>query len=180
VIYIIYEAEQENYNYHINGNKRRETMNTIKTIGIVVLLLGLVGLGVGGAFVGMGFAKNNQIATSLRAEKVTLGISAEDVTKGQVVDTLSEAQKAAETLTGHRKNIAPSYNELLAGGKFDPSDLKQLSYAQAMNLQTNMYTAVVAFGLAQSIIANGTYMIATGLALVGTGLAIFKLNKKAS
>jgi hypothetical protein len=155
-------------------------MNTIKIIGIVVLLLGLVGLGVGGAFVGTGFAKNNQIATSLRAEKVTLGISAEDVAKGQVVDTLSEAQKAAETLTEHRKNIAPSYNELLAGAKFDPSNLKQLSYAQAMNLQTNMYTAVVAFGLSQSIIANGAFMIVTGLALVIAGFAFFKLSKKTS
>lgn len=155
-------------------------MKTLKIIGILVLLLGLVGLGVGGAFVGTGVAKNNQIATSLRAEKVTLGISAEDVAKGQVVDTLSEAQKAAETLTEHRKSIAPSYNELLAGGKFDPTNLTQLKYAQAMNLQTNMYTAVVAFGLAQSIIANGAFMIATGLALVGTGFAIFKISKKTS
>ena len=155
-------------------------MNTIRIIGILVLLLGLVGLGVGGVFVGTGVAKNNQIATSLRAEKVTLGISAEDVVKGQVVDTLSEAQKAAETLTEHRKSIAPSYNELLAGGKFDPTNLKQLSYAQAMNLQTNMYTAVVAFGLAQSIIANGAFMIATGLALVGAGFAVFRLSKKTS
>ncbi|HEX9896139.1 MAG TPA: hypothetical protein VGA85_00555 [Dehalococcoidales bacterium] len=155
-------------------------MNTTRTIGIIVLLLGLVGLGVGGAFVGTGIAKNNQIATSLHAEKVTLGISTEDVANGQVVDTLSEAQKAAETLTEHRKGIAPSYSELLAGGKFDPSNLKQLSYAQAMNLQTNMYTAVVAFGLAQSIIANGAFMIATGLALVVTGFAVFKLSKKAS
>ncbi|MDO9333546.1 MAG: hypothetical protein Q7T57_03365 [Dehalococcoidales bacterium] len=54
-------------------------MNTIKAIGIVVLLLGLVGIGVGGAFVGTGVVRNNQIATSLRAEKVTLGISAEEV-----------------------------------------------------------------------------------------------------
>ncbi|MDD5288215.1 MAG: hypothetical protein PHY28_03790 [Dehalococcoidales bacterium] len=75
-------------------------MNAIRTMSVIVLLLGIAGLGVGGAFVGMGYAKNNQIATSLRAEKVTLGISAEDVAKGQVVDTLSEAQKAAETVTG--------------------------------------------------------------------------------
>jgi hypothetical protein len=155
-------------------------MNTIRTISIVVLLLGLVGLGVGGAFVGTGIAKNNQIATSLHEEKVTLGISAADVAKGQVVDTLSEAQKAAETLTAHRRSIAPSYNDLLAGGKFDPTNLKQLTYAQAMNLQTNMYTAVVAFGLAQSIIANGAFMIATGLALVGAGFAVFRLSKKTS
>jgi hypothetical protein len=155
-------------------------MNTIKTIGIIVLLLGLVGLGVGGAFIGIGVAKNNQVATSLRAEKVTLGISAEDVAKGQVVDTMSEAQKAADTLTTHRRSIAPTYSDLLGGAKFDPSNLKQLSYAQGMNLQNYMYTAVLAFGLAQSIIANGAFMIATGLALVVAGFAIFKLSKKSS
>lgn len=155
-------------------------MNTIKTIGIIVLLLGLVGLGVGGAYIGIGVAKNNQVATSLRAEKVTLGISAEDVAKGQVVDTMSEAQKAADTLTTHRRSIAPTYSDLLGGAKFDPSNLKQLSYAQGMNLQNYMYTAVLAFGLAQSIIANGAFMIATGLALVVAGFAIFKLGKKTS
>jgi len=34
-------------------------------------------------FVGVGFAKNNQIATYLRAEKVTLGLSAADIAKGK-------------------------------------------------------------------------------------------------
>jgi hypothetical protein len=153
-------------------------LNTIKMAGILVLLLGLVGLGVGGAFVGIGYAKNNQITTYLRAEKVTLGLSAEDVAKGKVVDTLSEAQKAAETLTTHRMNMAPTYNELLAGKQFDPTNLKQLSYAQAMNLQTNIYTAVLAFGLAQSIMANGAFMIATGLGLIVVGFVLYKLNKK--
>jgi hypothetical protein len=153
-------------------------LNTIKMAGILVLLLGLVGLGVGGAFVGIGCAKNNQITTYLRAEKVTLGLSAEEVTKGNVVDTLSEAQKAAETLTTHRMSMAPTYNELLAGKQFDPTNLKQLSYSQAMNLQTNIYTAVLAFGLAQSIMANGAFMIATGLALIVVGFVLYKLNKK--
>jgi hypothetical protein len=146
--------------------------------GILVLLLGLVGLGVGGAFVGIGCAKNNQITTYLRTEKVTLGLSAEEVAKGNVVDTLSEAQKAAETLTAHRMNLAPTYNDLLAGGKFDPTNLKQLSYAQAMNLQTNIYTAVLAFGLAQSIMANGAFMIAAGVAFIVIGIVLYKLAKK--
>jgi type VI protein secretion system component VasK len=153
-------------------------MKTIKTIGVVVIILGIIALGVGGAFLGMGVAKNNQIATSLRAEKVTLGISQEDVDLGQVVDTMSEAQKAAETLTAHRQSIALSYSELLNGAKFDPTNSKQLTYAQAMNLQNNMYTAVVAFGLAQSIMANGAFMLAAGLALILAGLAFYKLSVK--
>jgi len=44
-----------------------------------------------------------------------------------------------------------------------------------MNLQTNIYTAVLAFGLAQSIMANGAFMLATGLALIIVGMVLFKL-----
>ena len=89
-------------------------MNSIKIAAIIVLLLGIVGLGIGGAFVGIGFTKNNQIATYLRAEKVTLGLSAADIANGKVVDHLAAAQNAAQTLTKHRQSIAPTYNDLLA------------------------------------------------------------------
>ena len=153
-------------------------MNTFKMAALVVLLLGIVGLGVGGAFVGIGFAKNNQIATYLRAEKVTLGLSAADVAKGKVVDSLTTAQNAAQMLTKHRQSIAPTYNDLLGGQPFDPTNLTQLKYEQAMNLQTNIYTAVLAFGLAQSIMANGAFMIAIGIAMIVVGLVIFKIAKK--
>lgn len=155
-------------------------MRTIKLAGIIVLLIGLVGLGVGGAFLGIGFAKNNQITTYLRAEKVTLGLSAEDIAAGNVVDSLTEAQKAAETLTSHRTVIAPTYNDLLAGGRFDPTNPTQLTYAQAMNLQTNIYTAVLAFGLAQSIMANGAYLIASGVAFIIIGVVLYKLAGKST
>jgi acyl CoA:acetate/3-ketoacid CoA transferase beta subunit len=153
-------------------------VSTIKTAAVIVLLLGIVGLGIGGAFVGIGFAKNNQIATYLRAEKVTLGLSAADIAKGKVVDNLTAAQNAAETLTKHRQSIAPTYNDLLAGKPFDPTNLTQLKYVQAMNLQTNIYTAVLAFGLAQSIMANGAFMIATGIAFIVVGIVLYKLAKK--
>ena len=153
-------------------------MNTLKTAAIIVLLLGIVGLGVGGAFVGVGFAKNNQISTYLRAEKVTLGLSAADIAKGKVVDSLTTAQNAAQMLTTHRQSIAPTYNDLLGGKPFDPTNVKEATYAQAMNLQTNIYTAVLAFGLAQSIMANGAFMLATGIALIVVGMVLFKLMKK--
>jgi len=99
------------------------------------------------AFVGVGWTKNNQITTYLKAEQVTLGLSAADIAKGKVVDNLTEAQNAALTLTKHRQSIAPTYNDLLGGQPFDPANLTDLKYAQAMNLQTNIYTAVLAFGL---------------------------------
>lgn len=153
-------------------------MNSIKTAAIIVLLLGIVGLGVGGAFVGVGFAKNNQITTYLKAEKVTLGLSAADVAKGKVVDSLTTAQNAAQMLTTHRQTIAPTYNDVLGGKQYDPTNVKEATYAQAMNLQTNIYTAVLAFGLAQSIMANGAFMLATGLAIIIVALVLFKLAKK--
>ena len=153
-------------------------MSTIKIAAIIVLLLGIVGLGIGGAFVGIGFSKNNQIATYLRAEKVTLGLSAADIAKGKVVDNLTEAQNAALALTKDRQSIAPTYNALLAGKIFDPTNLTQLTYAQAMNLQTNIYTAVLAFGLAQSIMADGAFMLATGIAFIVVGIVFYGLAKK--
>ena len=155
-------------------------MNKLKLAALIVLLLGIVGLGVGGAFVGIGFAKNNQITTYLRAEKVTLGLSAADIAKGRVVDSLSTAQNAAQMLTKHRQSIAPTYNDLLGGQPYDPTNVKEATYAQAMNLQTNIYTAVLAFGLAESIMANGAFMLATGAALVVVSLTLFKLAKKQS
>ena len=155
-------------------------MNKLKWAALIVLLLGIVGLGVGGAFLGIGFAKNNQITTYLRAEKVTLGLSAADIAKGRVVDSLTTAQNAAQMLTKHRQSIAPTYNDLLGGQPYDPTNVKEATYAQAMNLQTNIYTAVLAFGLAESIMANGAFMLATGAALVVVSLTLFKLAKKQS
>ena len=155
-------------------------MNNIKIAAVIVLLLGIVGLGVGGAFAGVGFAKNNQITTYLKAEKVTLGLSAADIAKGKVVDSLATAQNAAQMLTTHRQSIAPTYNDLLDGKQFDPTNVKDATYAQAMNLQTNIYTAVLAFGLAQSIMANGAFMLATGIALIIVGMVLFRLAKKAT
>ena len=155
-------------------------MKTIKLAALIVLLLGIVGLGVGGAFVGVGFAKNNQIATYLRAEKVTLGLTTDQIAQGKVVDSLSTAQNAAQMLTAHRQKIAPTYNDLLGGKPFDPTNLTQLTYIQAMNLQTNIYTAVLAFGLAQSIMANGAFMIAIGIALIIVALVLYKLAKTQS
>jgi hypothetical protein len=152
-------------------------MKTIKLAALVVLLLGIIGLGIGGAFVGVGFAKNNQIATYLRAEKVTLGLTSAQIAAGKVVDNLSEAEAAALKLTADRQKIAPTYNALLNGKQFDPTNPTQLEYAQAMNLQTNIYTAVLAFGLAESIMADGAFMIAAGVAFIVVAVVLFKLAK---
>ena len=53
-----------------------------------------------------------------------------------MVDNPQEVQAAADTITQHLSGIAPSYNALMASsktGKYDPTDVKQLDYAQGMN-----------------------------------------------
>lgn len=72
-------------------------MNTARLLGVIVILLGLVGLAIGGTFVGTGISTNNQIADALRVENVTLGI---DTTafQGQVIDTMAEAEKAVSII----------------------------------------------------------------------------------
>lgn len=154
-------------------------MNTIRFLGVIVILLGLVGIAVGGTFAGRGISTNNQIAEAMRVENVTLGI---DTTafQGQVIDTMAEAEQAVSILQEHRRGIAKTYGELLGGAKFDPTNVTQLSYAQGLNLENYLYTGVIAFGVAQSIIANGAFMIVTGLAVSGAGFAVFKLSKKST
>jgi len=96
-------------------------MKTIKLAALVVLLLGIIGLGIGGAFVGIGFMKNNQIATYLRAEEDHFGAFGRQIAKGDVVDNITQAQNAAQLLTKHRQSIAPTYNDLLGGKPYDPT-----------------------------------------------------------
>jgi len=76
----------------------------------------------------------------------------------------------------HRREIAPTYSDLLGGGRYNPEDLEQLQYAQALNLENYLYLAVVAFGLTQSVMGSGVFMVFTGLALTGTGVALYRLS----
>jgi hypothetical protein len=71
----------------------------------------------------------------------------------QVIDLMQDdpAQKAADTIAGHRRVISPSYQDLLGSGRFDPTNPQHLTYAQAMNLENYLYMAVTAFGLIQVV-----------------------------
>ena len=145
-------------------------------LAIVVLLLGVVGIVMGAVFIGLGVTRNNELKEAMRVEHIALGIEGAE-TKGQVIDTLEEAKKAGDTIREHRRGIAATYEELLGGERFNPTEPRQLTYAQALNLENYLYLAVVAFGLIQSVIASGVFMIVTGIALGGTGLALLGLGK---
>jgi len=146
-------------------------------MSIVVLLLGVVAVVFGAVFIGQGISKNNQLVEAMRVEQVTLGIEDTEL-EGEIIDSLGEAMKAGDTIREHRRGIAPSYSDLLGGGRYDPSDPQQLTYAQALNLENYLYLAVVAFGLTQAVTASGVFMVVTGLALGGTGVMLYKLNQK--
>jgi hypothetical protein len=150
----------------------------MKAISIVVALLGIAAIVIGAVFVGLGMSRNNELVQAMRQEKVALGIEQSDAQAGQVIDSLGEALKAGDTIREHRRSIAPSYSDLLAGGQYDPTNPRQLTYSQAMNLENYLYLAVVAFGLTQAVMGNGAFMVLTGLALVGTGVVLYRVTQK--
>ena len=147
-------------------------------IGAVVMVLGVVAIVIGGAFVFQGFSKNNLIVERMQVEKVSLALDPNDPKTLTQIQTGEQAQAAADIISSHRRAIAPTYQDLLAGGKFDSTNPKHLTYAQAMNLENYLYLAVVAFGLVQVVLGAGAFMVVTGIALGLTGLVLLRLPVK--
>lgn len=137
-----------------------------KVVAIIVGLIGLGILGVGVAFVVIGATNQADLTTAMQQENITLGIEQTAIQQGQVIDTMSEARIAGDTIRGHRQGIAATYGDLLGGEQFDPNDPEQLTYGQALNLESYLYLAVLGFGLAQVAIASGAAMIAAGIAFI--------------
>jgi hypothetical protein len=154
-------------------------MNFNRSLAMLVMLLGLVGLVLGGIFIGEGIAKNNLIVERMEIEKVTLAVDPNNPDTVTQINNAAEAQAAADTIASHRRAIAPSYQDLLdmGNGRFDPTNPVDLTYAQAMNLENYLYMAVTAFGLIQVTIAAGVFMAVTGLALIGGGLLLYRMNR---
>ena len=117
-----------------------------------------------------GFVKKAFLTEAMEQERIEL-----DGVEG-IIDTVEEAHIADDTVREHRHGIAPTYGDLLGEGRFNPAEAKQLTYAQALNLENYLYLAVVAFGLVQSVIASGVFMVITGIALGGTGLVLYRLS----
>jgi hypothetical protein len=148
----------------------------IRKLAILVMLLGVVGVVMGGVFVWQGMAKNNLIVDRMKIEKVSLALDPNNPQKLTPITNSSSAQAAADKIAADRRAIAPTYQDLLGSGHFDPTNPKELSYAQAMNLENYLYMAVTAFGLIQAVTGSGAYMIVVGLAVLLTGLALYRLG----
>ena len=149
-------------------------------IAIAVLALGVAGVAMGAAFIVEGQSKANLIKNSMREEQVSLqSLGVEGATPGDLIDSAAEAQKAADTIMGHRQKIAPTdaLMKASATGKFDVTNPTDLAYAQAMNLENYLYLGVASLGLATVVTVSGIFMVATGIALGGTGIVLFQLAK---
>lgn len=147
-------------------------------LAILVLLLGAVGVVIGSAFISQGIVKQDLIRTEMQEEKVTYLLSPEEVAKGNVIDTEEEAQMVADKVKEDRHKIAATYNDLLQGGKYDPTNPKHLSYSQAINLENYLYLGVLAYGLTTVVLVSGIFMIVTGIALGGIGVVLLGLRAK--
>jgi hypothetical protein len=145
-------------------------------LATLVLVLAVVSVAIGATFIYQAVEKDSWMQEAMRIEKVTLGLP-ESAAKDEVVDTAEEAQIAGDAIREHRRNIAATYDELLAGERYDPTNPKHLSYAQALNMENYLYLAVLGFGVATVITVTGVFMILMGVALGGTGVVLFGLAR---
>ncbi|OGO07687.1 MAG: hypothetical protein A2Y92_02940 [Chloroflexi bacterium RBG_13_57_8] len=152
-------------------------MNFNRGLSILIMILALLAIALGGVFIGEGIAKNNLIVERMKVEKVTVALDPNNPTVFTPVNDARDAQAAADVIASHRRAIAPTYQDLLAGGRFDATNPTHLTYAQAMNLENYLYMAVTAFGLIQVTLAAGVFMVVTGLALGGGGMALWRLSR---
>jgi len=146
-----------------------------RVTGILLMVLSIIAIVIGIVFVYQGWSKNNLIVERMRVEKVTLALDPANPSVTTEITNGAEAQKAADIIAGHRRSIAPTYQDLLGGGQFDPTNAKDLTYAQAMNLENYLYLAVTAFGLINVVLGAGAFMIVTGIGMLLIGLVFIKM-----
>lgn len=152
-------------------------------LATIVMLLGVVGLVIGGAFIGIAVQKNNYLVNQLRSQKVTLGLTAEQIAKGDLVDTPQEAQVAANTLAKHLNSMAATYNDLMAAnpnGRYDPTNAQDLSYTAGLNMENSFNLVVLGFGVIQETEVTGATLAVLGAAILIVGIVLFKKDRKTS
>lgn len=148
-----------------------------RILSLLVIFFGVVALVVGGVFIWQSMAKNDLLVTAMQDEQITLGIESDKLSAGEVIDSAAEAEIAGDTIREHRHGIAPTYGDLLEGKQYDPTNPRQLSYAQALNLENYLYLAVLGFGVTQIALGAGAFMAVTGLALLTGGSVLYGLSK---
>jgi hypothetical protein len=146
--------------------------NKVRNLGLVVIFFGVVALAMGVVFVQQGFANEAWLVQAMKQEQITMPGT------NTIVDNAKLARTAGDLVREDRRQIAPTYGDLLGGKNFDPTNPKELSYAQAMNIENYLYLAVTAFGVFTVVKATGAFMIVMGFALGATGYSLWSLGKK--
>lgn len=142
---------------------------SVKKMSLVVFFFAIIALAMGVVFIQQGFSKEAWLMQEMKQEQIAMPGQ-----EGVIVDTAALAEDAADVVKEHRRNIAPTYGELLGGERYNPTKVEQLSYSQAMNIENYLYLAVTAFGVFTVVKAAGAFMIVVGLALGATGFALRK------
>jgi hypothetical protein len=150
-----------------------EEMNkTVRNLGLVVIIIGVVALAMGIVFIQQGFEKEAWLVAAMNEEQIAMPDGS-----GTIVDNSQLAQKAGDLVREHRHTISPTYGDLLGGKNFDPTNPTQITYLQAMNIENYLYLAVTAFGVFTVVKAAGAFMIVMGLALGATGYSLWRLGR---
>jgi len=142
---------------------------------VIMIIIGAVGVIMGAVFIYQGATKSNLLKNTMRQEKITLNF-VPGAPQNEIIDSAKTAMIAGDTIREHRREIAPTYEALLGGKKFNPNNPKDLTYAQALNMENYLYLAVVGFGLTQLATASGVFMIIMGIAIGGTGIQQYRLT----
>jgi len=143
----------------------------LRFLGLAVIVLGIIGLAIGIVFVQQGFAQESWLEQTMNQEQITLPGT------NTIVDNEATALAAGDIVREDRHNISPTYGDLLGGGRFDPTNPTELSYAQAMNIENYLYLAVTAFGVFTVVKVTGAFMIVAGLALGASGYGLWRLGR---
>ena len=147
-------------------------------VGVVMIVFALIAFVVGGIYVWQGWSKYQLIQKQAGEEKIQLGLSEEQAKSGEIVDTFSKFDNAANTIREHRMSIAKTYTEALDGKKFDPTNPKELTYAQAMNIENALHVAMLSFGLSMTMIGNGLFFLMAGVAMLLIGIYMMLRSKQ--
>lgn len=151
-----------------------------KTIGTLVLLLGLVCLVVGGIFIWQSIDVRSNVTTTMKIMGESYSGDAEYLTiDGEIIlypkkidgiiDTQWEAKYMADTLMAHRLSPEEGYPPYTEMERDDPD---RQTVINGLAMETSLTLAQMGFGISTLALGIGAFMLVTGVALGGTGLAL--------
>jgi hypothetical protein len=149
-----------------------------RLLSLIVIIFGIFSLGLGVFFVYQGVSKSNYLITNIQAEKINLGLTPEQIAAGNVDSSADQLQTASDKIRSDRHNIAATYDQLLKGGRFDPTNPQELTWAQALNMENSLNLAILAFGVTQIAEGVGAFMILVAIALWATGIVLWRLSSR--